>query len=70
MSSVLKVVKPPLLLSENLSFFRDFIETGCGIYMTEQRATYVTKALAIIFGVVGYIFIFVVKNVGGVLEVS
>jgi len=49
---------------------RDFIETGCGIYMTEQRATYVTKALAIIFGVVGYIFIFVVKNVGGVLEAA
>ena len=48
---------------------RDFIQTGCGIHMTDQRATHVSKALAILFGIIGYAFIFVVKNVGGVLEV-
>lgn len=49
---------------------RDFIETGCGVTLSETRATLITKGLAVVFGIIGYLLIFVVKNVGGVLEAA
>jgi len=49
---------------------RDFIEGGCGIKLEDGKATYLSKALAIAFGIIGYLLIFVVKNIDGVLEAA
>jgi Na+/proline symporter len=48
---------------------RDFIQSGCNIHLTETRATFITKMLAVSFGVVGYGVVFLVKYLPGVLEV-
>ena len=37
--------------------------------LTDQRATLASKALAVVFGILGYVLVFLVKSIGGVLEV-
>ena len=48
---------------------RDFIQSGCNIKLTEAKATFVTKMLAVAFGICGYGVVFLVKYLPGVLEV-
>jgi len=49
---------------------RDFIQAGCNIQLTETRATFVTKMLAVGFGILGYVVVFAVKYLPGVLEAA
>eukprot|EP00092_Neocalanus_flemingeri_P020321 GFUD01022011.1.p1 GENE.GFUD01022011.1~~GFUD01022011.1.p1 ORF type:complete len:631 (-),score=155.00 GFUD01022011.1:122-2014(-) len=49
---------------------RDFIQSGCNIKLTEARATFVTKMLAVGFGILGYAVVFLVKYLPGVLEAA
>jgi len=49
---------------------RDFMEAGCGMKFTEQKATIISKLLGVIYGILGYALVFVVKNIGGVLEAA
>jgi len=49
---------------------RDFIQAGCNIQLTETRATFVTKMLAVGFGIIGYVVVFAVKYLPGVLEAA
>ena len=49
---------------------RDFIQSGCNIKLTEERATLLTKILAVTFGIVSYGVVFLVKYLPGVLEAA
>lgn len=49
---------------------RDFIQSGCRVTLTEERATLVTKLLAVGFGVLSYGVVFLVKYLPGVLEAA
>jgi len=49
---------------------RDFIQSGCNIKLTEAKATFVTKMLAVAFGICGYGVVFLVKYLPGVLEAA
>jgi len=49
---------------------RDFIQAGCGVSLSEARATLVTKLLAVGFGVISYVVVFMVKYLPGVLEAA
>ena len=51
-------------------FTRDLLEDGMKVQLSEGRSMLLTKVLAVVFGLVGYALIFVVKSIGGVLEVS
>ena len=48
---------------------RDVLEDGFNVKLAESRAMVLTKVLAVVFGLIGYSLIFVVKSIGGVLEV-
>ena len=48
---------------------KDFLGSGCKINLSEDRAALVTKILAVLFGVLGYGIVFLVKYLPGVLEV-
>lgn len=48
---------------------KDFISSGCNIHLSEEKQTLITKILAVVFGVIGYGIVFVVKYLPGVLEV-
>merc|ERR1719308_363067 len=49
---------------------RDFIQGGCNIKLSETRATFLTKMLAVGFGIIGYVVVFAVKYLPGVLEAA
>merc|ERR1719427_1945879 len=49
---------------------KDFIQSGCNIQLTENRATFITKGLAVAFGIIGYGVVFLVKYLPGVLEAA
>jgi len=49
---------------------RDFIQSGCNIQLTETKATFITKMLAVAFGICGYGVVFLVKYLPGVLEAA
>jgi len=49
---------------------RDFIQGGCNIQLTERKATFLTKMLAVGFGILGYVVVFAVKYLPGVLEAA
>ena len=49
---------------------QDFIEAGCNFRLSESTAVITTKALAVGYGVLSYLVIFLVKYLPGVLEVS
>ena len=49
---------------------KDFFGSGCNLKLSEDRAALVTKLLAVLFGVIGYGIVFLVKYLPGVLEVS
>ena len=49
---------------------RDLLEDGMKVQLSESRSMLLTKVLAVVFGLIGYALIFVVKSIGGVLEVS
>jgi len=49
---------------------RDFIQSGCNIHLTETKATFITKMLAVAFGICGYGVVFAVKYLPGVLEAA
>merc|ERR1712025_1450884 len=40
---------------------KDFIASGCNISLTEEKQTIVTKVLAVVFGIIGYGMVFMVK---------
>ena len=48
---------------------KDFFGSGCNLKLSEDRAALVTKLLAVLFGVIGYGIVFLVKYLPGVLEV-
>ena len=48
---------------------KDFFGSGCNLKLSEDRAALVTKILAVVFGVIGYGIVFLVKYLPGVLEV-
>ena len=50
--------------------FQDFIQGGCSIKMEEKTKNLVAKGLAVGYGVIGYLIVFLVKYLPGVLEVS
>ena len=49
---------------------KDFIASGCNIILTEEKQTIVTKVLAVVFGIIGYGMVFMVKYLPGVLEAA
>merc|ERR1711915_671045 len=49
---------------------RDFIQSGCNVQLTETKATFITKMLAVAFGICGYGVVFAVKYLPGVLEAA
>jgi len=49
---------------------RDFIQGGCNIQLSETKATFITKMLAVGFGIIGYVVVFAVKYLPGVLEAA
>ena len=49
---------------------KDFFGSGCNLKLSEERAALVTKLLAVLFGVIGYGIVFLVKYLPGVLEVT
>jgi len=49
---------------------RDFIQGGCNIQLSETKATFLTKMLAVGFGILGYVVVFAVKYLPGVLEAA
>merc|ERR1719347_2166181 len=49
---------------------RDFIQGGCNIKLSETKATFLTKMLAVGFGILGYVVVFAVKYLPGVLEAA
>merc|ERR1712012_794926 len=44
---------------------RDFIQSGCNVKLTETQATLTTKLLAVVFGIIGYGIVFMVKYLPG-----
>ena len=50
--------------------FRDILEDGCGVRLSEAKALILSKCLAVVFGLVGFGLVFVVKSIDGVLEVG
>ena len=50
--------------------FRDFIQSGCNVKLTETQATLTTKLLAVGFGIISYGIVFMVKYLPGVLEAA
>ena len=50
--------------------FQDFIQGGCEIKMSEKKKTIVSKALAVGYGILAYVIVFLVKYLPGVLEVT
>lgn len=52
-----------------LCFFKDFIITGCGVQMSDKTSTWCTKALAVGYGILSYLVVYLVKYLPGVLEV-
>jgi len=51
-------------------FLRDLLEDGMKVQLSESRSMLLTKVLAVVFGLIGYALIFVVKSIGGVLEAA
>jgi len=51
-------------------YCRDFVESGCGVKLSDERATIVSKIIAVAFGILGYGVVFLVKYLPGVLEVG
>jgi len=49
---------------------KDFFGSGCNLKLSEDRAALVTKILAVVFGVIGYGIVFLVKYLPGVLEAA
>merc|ERR1719308_178697 len=49
---------------------RDFIQSGCNMQLSETKATFLTKMLAVGFGIIGYVVVFAVKYLPGVLEAA
>ena len=49
---------------------KDFIASGCNIALSDEKQTIITKVLAVVFGVVGYLAVFMVKYLPGVLEAA
>ena len=49
---------------------RDFIQSGCKVNLTEPQATLITKLLAVAFGIISYVIVFMVKYLPGVLEAA
>ena len=49
---------------------KDFFGSGCNLKLSEDRAALVTKLLAVVFGVIGYGIVFLVKYLPGVLEAA
>merc|ERR1719435_911949 len=49
---------------------KDFMLSGCGVKLSEERSTLVTKGLALVFGVISYGVVFMVKFLPGVLEAA
>ena len=50
-------------------FLKDIISGGCGIDLAEKKATMLSSIIAVVFGVISYGLIFMVKYLPGVLEV-
>ncbi len=46
------------------------MESGCGVKLSDERATIVSKIIAVGFGILGYGVVFLVKYLPGVLEVG
>ncbi len=51
------------------STIQDFIQGICKFELSERMSFFVTQGLAIVYGVLSFIVIFVVKYVPGVLQV-
>ena len=49
---------------------KDFIASGFNIALSDEKQTILTKVLAVVFGVVGYLAVFMVKYLPGVLEAA
>ena len=49
---------------------KDFIASGCNINLSDEKQTIITKVLAVVFGVIGYGMVFMVKYLPGVLEAA
>ena len=49
---------------------KDFAQTGLRIELSESQATFMTKAFSVVFGLVSYGIVFLVKYLPGVLEVD
>merc|ERR1719264_2016944 len=49
---------------------KDFIASGCNIALSDEKQTIITKVLAVVFGIIGYGMVFMVKYLPGVLEAA
>jgi len=49
---------------------KDFIASGCNIALSDEKQTIIAKVLAVVFGVVGYAMVYMVKYLPGVLEAA
>jgi len=49
---------------------KDFIIAGCGKELSEERSTQLVKGLTLVFGIVSYGVVFLVKYLPGVLEAA
>ena len=50
--------------------FQDFIQGGCKVEMSEKKKNLVSKGLAVSYGILSYVIVFLVKFLPGVLEVN
>ena len=48
---------------------QDMFISACNMKFDEKRKTIITKSLAVGFGIISYVFVFMVKYLPGVLEV-
>ena len=48
---------------------KDFIEAGCTLRLSEKASLWTTKGLAVSYGILSYLVVFLVKYLPGVLEV-
>lgn len=48
---------------------QDFVLSGCRVNISETKKTYLSKALATIYGIIAYGILYLVKYLPGVLQV-
>ena len=51
-------------------FLTDVLQLGCGLDLSEQRKTLLTKLISCGFGVISFAFVFLVRNLPGVLAAA